>query len=166
MDNITAVLLLVVLLLAIGAGAVLLNGLIANTVPSALAPLANHWTKAGRDQTWIRSLMWILFGVCVFLVFGMLFIQEMVVQVKTYLLLLVFLIAIGAGGSLLKNLGSNTVPSALVPVADHWTKAGREQKWIRRFMWFLFGVCALFFFEVLLRGIYKAVLQLGQKWHG
>ena len=80
--------------------------------------------------------------------------------------LAVLALAFGAGNILLSSLGSETIPSALVPLADRWRKAGRDHKWIRRSMWILFTVCALLFVGLIFYLVYPSVLQLGQKWPG
>jgi len=82
-----------------------------------------------------------------------------------FIFLVVFLLAIRMATILVRNLGAETVPSTLEPLAQRWTRAGRSPKWIRRVMWVLFVVLALAVVGVLGFGIYTAVLQLGMKWN-
>ena len=71
---------------------------------------------------------------------------------------------VGAGNILSANLGSGTVPSFLKPLADHWTRAERDQKWIRLLMWILFAVCALTLVGSLVYLTYPSIVGLGQRW--
>ena len=47
------------------AGQTLAASLGSRTVPFYLRPIADQWIRSGRDQEWIRLLMWILFLICV-----------------------------------------------------------------------------------------------------
>jgi hypothetical protein len=85
-------------------------------------------------------------------------------NVLHYVLGVLFLAILGAAGILINHLGRQTVPQALVPVANAWTRAGKDPKWIRFFMWILFSLFAAAFFGVLLYGMYDAALHLGKRW--
>ena len=85
-------------------------------------------------------------------------------NVLSILYLAALVAVVGTGGVLVSSLGSDTIPPALVPLAAHWRKAGRDPKWIRILMRILFIVCALLFVGLIVYAVYPAVLQLGQKW--
>lgn len=85
-------------------------------------------------------------------------------SLSSYLLVIVFVGIVCAAGVLIKHLGRQTVPAALAPFANAWTRGGRDPKWIRFLMWILFSLFAAAFFSALLYGMYDAVLHLGKKW--
>lgn len=83
---------------------------------------------------------------------------------SSYLLIIVVAGIVAAAGVLIKHPGRKTVPVALVPFANAWTRGGRDSKWIRFLMWILFILFAATFFGALLYGMYDAALHLGKKW--
>ena len=85
-------------------------------------------------------------------------------SMSSYLLIIVFVGIVSAADVLIKHLGRQTVPGALVPLANAWTRGGGDPKWIRFFMWILFSLIAATFFGALLYGMYDAALHLGKKW--
>ena len=82
----------------------------------------------------------------------------------SYLLLVIILGIASAAGILIQHLGRQTVPSGLVPLANAWTRSGRDPQWIRFFMWIAFTLCAVTFLGALIYGIYISALDLGRKW--
>ena len=83
---------------------------------------------------------------------------------QSYIVTLFFAAILAAAGVLIKHLGRDTVPAALTPVANAWTRAGGDPKFVRVSMWILFSLSAATFCGALLYGMYVAALDLGKKW--
>ena len=86
-------------------------------------------------------------------------------SVPGVLYIAVSVLTITAAGILLSALGAGKVPAAFLPVANRWQRAGRDPKWIRYPLWFLFFSLALTVVAMIVIPVYPSVLQLGKKWN-
>ena len=106
-----------------------------NVVTSALITEGQGREKGGRVLTRFLSVLTFVW-ICLF--FGLFF----------------------GGETLLGHLGAGTVPRQLKSLASSW---GIDAKWIRLFLWAIFGVIALILFIPLANIIYRVLNELGSR---